>query len=669
MPEILTESFCERCGTRYTFESHAPRSGRMGRFKTLSAGLKNYVLSDEASLDEALADARGDGDRRASSEQLDAFHKTFNFCMSCRQYTCSNCWNEPEGRCLTCAPHLGREILPAPFPTLEPTVGLIGTASAANGNGNGHLNGNGASGPVTIDATSWPTVDLREEAGASTTPATYDAGGDEGGIAPTSRLEALFGVAPKAREPEPPTQLDEPAAIADQVAAPDEAFADESALIGDAGADDAMAAPEASIAAFAAEPATDETPTELTAPLSLTELLGAAALAAEPEEAPASHWVLDPEVAVDKPEIAAAAALEPEVAATAAPAETVPPETTDLLSERDELFPTHPKTAYSIEPEPLFPAHREPAYAIEPESLFPSQPAGWPASASPSTVSPAPVVQPALAPAASAMPAPAIVEPVVPATPVDMPAVPPAAAAAAAAEVPSPAPIAPSPATDEMAAAAASNTAVLLRRFRAARPATDPTKPALGTAAVPEPLIPIAAEAAFVAEPVAETVAPTPEPVAPLAAAETPVAAVAAEVPEVAADAEPGPAVETPPAEIPAPPARPAVDTVEAPVWRMVAPETAPPPAPAPAVAAPKTNGHDRSAEPPQWPTAPAWPAAAASTSRNVPVTGADAIWAQSSKDVLNRPEAGVQACLNCGLPLSSTARFCRRCGTSQISA
>ncbi len=215
MPEILTESFCERCGTRYTFESHAPRAGRMGRFKTLSAGLKNYVLSDEASLDEALADARGDGDRRASSEQLDAFHKTFNFCMSCRQYTCSNCWNEPEGRCLTCAPHLGREILPAPFPTLEPTVGLIGAAPATNGNGNGHANGNGngASGPVTIDATSWPTVDLRDEAGSSNGAGRYDADGDDAGTAPISRLEALFGVAPRAREPEPPTIADEPAAI------------------------------------------------------------------------------------------------------------------------------------------------------------------------------------------------------------------------------------------------------------------------------------------------------------------------------------------------------------------------------------------------------------------------------------------------------------------------
>ena len=151
MPEILTESFCERCGTRYTFESSAPKGRRLGRFKTISKGLRNFVMSDDTSLDEALAAARNDADREATAHQLDAFHKTFNFCMSCRQYTCANCWNEPEGRCLTCAPHLGHEILPAPFSNLAPeSISLGATNGAAT-------NGHGAAMP---EALSWPVSDL-----------------------------------------------------------------------------------------------------------------------------------------------------------------------------------------------------------------------------------------------------------------------------------------------------------------------------------------------------------------------------------------------------------------------------------------------------------------------------------------------------------------------------
>lgn len=147
MPEILTESFCERCGTRYTFEAAAPSRGRLGRLRVVSRGLKNYVLSDESSLGEAFAEARSDDERSLTSQQLDAFHQTFNFCMSCRQYTCANCWNAAEGRCLTCAPHLGREVLQAPFPTLDPQAGMAPVA-VAHGNGQ------------APDEAAWPAADL-----------------------------------------------------------------------------------------------------------------------------------------------------------------------------------------------------------------------------------------------------------------------------------------------------------------------------------------------------------------------------------------------------------------------------------------------------------------------------------------------------------------------------
>ena len=113
MTEILTESFCERCGTRYTFETAQRRSSSLGRLGTLGRGLKNFVVMSDASFDEAMAVARSEDDAKVTTAQLEAFHRTFNFCLQCRQYTCAECWNAVEGRCLTCAP-MPVEELPAP---------------------------------------------------------------------------------------------------------------------------------------------------------------------------------------------------------------------------------------------------------------------------------------------------------------------------------------------------------------------------------------------------------------------------------------------------------------------------------------------------------------------------------------------------------------------------
>ncbi|HEY6570319.1 MAG TPA: hypothetical protein VIZ22_08525, partial [Candidatus Limnocylindrales bacterium] len=149
MTEILTESFCERCGTRYTFESSAPRTSRIGRVRTFSKGVKNFVMSDEASFSEAMADARGEEELATTSHQLDAFHKTFNFCLTCRQYTCGDCWNVTDGRCLTCAPMDG----PAELTFAAPAAAMAaGTAAASNGH---------AAPPADSDL--WPEADLSQE--------------------------------------------------------------------------------------------------------------------------------------------------------------------------------------------------------------------------------------------------------------------------------------------------------------------------------------------------------------------------------------------------------------------------------------------------------------------------------------------------------------------------
>ncbi len=92
-----------------------------------------------------------------------------------------------------------------------------------------------------------------------------------------------------------------------------------------------------------------------------------------------------------------------------------------------------------------------------------------------------------------------------------------------------------------------------------------------------------------------------------------------------------------------------------------------------------------RPAADPQWPATPAW-RTTVPTRHDVPntlagrpllpqETDASALWAASAREVLGAtpaalPTAAVSAtpqpCVQCGLSLSSTARFCRRCGARQ---
>jgi hypothetical protein len=205
MPEILTESFCERCGTRYTFESSAPRAKPLRGLKTLGKGLRNFVMSDDTSIDEAMAAARSEAERDVTTQQLDAFHSTFNFCMSCRQYTCSNCWNETEGQCLTCSPHLGHEILPAPFPDLD----AHGPAMVASTNGVPET-------PVLEAPAAWPLANM---------DVADDVDVDE--IDLGARLLALDMAAEVVDERAEPEAVEEPVEAVAADAVPDAGVADE----------------------------------------------------------------------------------------------------------------------------------------------------------------------------------------------------------------------------------------------------------------------------------------------------------------------------------------------------------------------------------------------------------------------------------------------------------
>ena len=100
----FTDSYCERCGTRYTFGPTPSKGPSLVGARVLAKGLKNFVMSDEASMHDAMAAARIDVERGETTRIAEEFHRTFNFCMTCRQYACDKCWNPNQSACLSCAP-------------------------------------------------------------------------------------------------------------------------------------------------------------------------------------------------------------------------------------------------------------------------------------------------------------------------------------------------------------------------------------------------------------------------------------------------------------------------------------------------------------------------------------------------------------------------------------
>jgi nicotinate-nucleotide--dimethylbenzimidazole phosphoribosyltransferase len=352
MTEILTESFCERCGTRYTFESARPRT-RLKGVKVLSRGLKNFVLSDDTSIDEAMAAARSEAEREASSHQLDAFHKTFNFCMSCRQYTCPNCWNEAEARCLSCAPLALPDVAPD-FRELRelPGAGLVGEGAPING-----------APPIELAHAVWPAIDESDVPVADSLEASDEAIGE--------------------REQEPEELL----AAADDLGAADEVAAPELGLVADAERTGEPGHPADKAASQTLGLLRRFRPGQsLDAELDAYERERGEAVSAEAE--PSTEAALDDLGALQAERVAAAAeraetAPPDEVAALESagtePDVAVEPEAIGEAAEPvagEELEP-EPEAVAAVEPEPVVAEAPEP----EPIPAAPEQPAAPPIAA------------------------------------------------------------------------------------------------------------------------------------------------------------------------------------------------------------------------------------------------------------------------------------------------
>ncbi|RPH36624.1 MAG: hypothetical protein EHM90_01540 [Chloroflexi bacterium] len=105
MTELLTESFCERCGTRFDLGTPEPMS-RSQKTRGLMTGLRQFIMSTD-SLTDSLNDGMRAEEEQVAARQIDAFQETFNFCFDCRRYTCVSCWNDDAGRCRSCVPVAG----------------------------------------------------------------------------------------------------------------------------------------------------------------------------------------------------------------------------------------------------------------------------------------------------------------------------------------------------------------------------------------------------------------------------------------------------------------------------------------------------------------------------------------------------------------------------------
>jgi hypothetical protein len=380
MPEILTESFCERCGTRYTFESAAPRAKPLRGLKTLGRGLKNFVLSDDTSIDEAMAAARSEAERDVTTQQLDAFHSTFNFCMSCRQYTCANCWNTAEGQCLTCSPHLGHEIMPAPFPTLEATL------HATDGLDNGVPDA------ATFDAPpAWPMPIAEAEALDVEPIEEIDLGARlesldlDGPAAPAEEQEPVFAESALAEESAEPAVAE---MVADASAPPEERAPAIAGLDPDQSLDAALEAFERQYDADAAAAIGAEAEPEPVAaePEPVAAEAEPEPVAAEPEPVAAEA---EPEPVAAEPEPVAAeaepepVAAEPEPVAAEAEPEPVAAEPEPVAAAHDRIEqPVWLPVAPDPEAQPAAPAAPLDdagiaAAASAPETSRPSQPQ-WP---------------------------------------------------------------------------------------------------------------------------------------------------------------------------------------------------------------------------------------------------------------------------------------------------
>jgi ribosomal protein L40E len=642
MPD-LTDSYCERCGARYVFGEPPPKGRSLRSARVVARGLRNFVLTDGQSLGDSIALARHDDEHDGVRRATEAFHKTFNFCMTCRQYACSDCWNERQGACLTCAPeeasgpvapqnhlivrmpvaHLDASGGESPFGDGERLDIAFGKQPQA-GPPPGHDGRSSrpawteslAPSPMGI---SWPSADLDEPRPTLDASAASEAAEKE-----AARAEG-WTLWPTADPLAPEMTL-----------TPDELRTVQAQLDRDLAGPDAAIAPEL--------PRQAEQPPIAPPPVAPPAV---AAQFVQPAPPPPAQVLFAPPPPAQAAEVQPAAALfgEGQSWPAAAPSPAPPPAATSPTL-APSVHPAGAESASGAEPQSARPlgvgrmfgrmTNRSAAAANTPPAGPDRKPAWDPATSTPSSdpwphatvwaerpVKESPLLR---------------VPDQGPAGPENRPAVslPPAAGlpeetgtARELAEV----------------RAAAVPDATQPRPFEMPEPAPQPAEPPVGPPVPGFPPVTVPLPPAAPA-PIAAAPPSAPSPIAPIPPA-----------PFAPGRWEPLPLKASPAPNRSARPPMP-----RQPATATPAPAMAQQPAP---LLPPLGNRWPPTQQPGQvWPAPASSLQPAAMLSQMAATQVSDALWAQSSQEVLNR--GSVRVCHHCSLPLSTHARFCRRCGTAQ---
>jgi ribosomal protein L40E len=659
------DSYCERCGTRYEFHATASKTLSLKGARVLATGLKNFVLNDNQSLNDAMALAREADQHENTTRMTEAFHRTFNFCMTCRQYACDKCWNPHQGACLTCAPEPG-------LGPVEPEDHLIVRTPVARGHNDWALfpdilrseSEPAAEPPAPLSG--WPSQDLHISAPEGGSRGTGAKGRDP--LVRQSEDREAWNVWPLSDEIAPEMTLtpgemaiieaqlaqDEPAegATAADEAAPPAAPSD----LPETKARVLPGAPPPSPAQPAEEPAAPvfaemaPPPAEEPAAPVFAEMAPPPSPASAEEPAAPVFAEMAPPPA-EEPAAPVFAEMAPPP--SAAPADVQPSAITRLLG-RFSL--RGDSSIRSPEPvtEPTEPA-TEPWPRATEWSQRPIQAHDWFTEAVP--LPPEPEITQVDGGYTAATVAPLPPEPEI--AQVDEVYV--------AATV---APLPPEPEITQVDEGYAAATGAPLPPEPEIVPATQAAAPSDEVPSLPEPPAEVGRRIDF-AEPLSVAAMPPPPPMpfdeqaVPIPAGQQTLFDVApatddlAVEPELAA-ARPEAHPEAP--EVvpePAPPLgtpSPAVPLEAPPLYRS--PQA---PAPWPPIGA-RWPARETPGAPWPGPEAPSVPAAVVAREAALPVLAG--MWAQSAQEVLSR--GSVRVCHRCALPVSTQARYCRRCGTKQ---